>query len=104
MLGIQSSIIQKNAEEIHDFLHELLDLLDACAFNPTLPQKAINSRALVFSEVPRLVEVIEVLTQAVASYGNNTTDAVTKLECARLLERVNLLLNEILPANKANQV
>lgn len=104
MSGTQNTIIQKNAEEIHDFLGELQDLLDACIFTPTLPQKAINSRALVFSEVPRLIEAIEMLTQGVAVHALNKPDAATQLEAQRLLERVNLVLNEILPANKANQV
>ena len=104
MLGIQNTIIQKNAEEIHDFLSELQDLLDACQFHPTLPQKAINSRALVFSEIPRLIEAIEVLTQGMARIASHTTDANLQLEATRIIERVNLILNEILPANKARQI
>ena len=104
MSGTQNIIIQRNAEQIHDFLSELHDLLDACQLNPTLPQKAINSRALVFSEVPRLIEAIEMLTQGIAQYGAQTSDASTQLAAQRLLERVNMVLSEILPANKANQV
>lgn len=104
MSGTQNIIIQRNAEQIHDFLGELDDLLSACQFNPTLPQKAINSRALVFSEVPRLIEAIEMLTQGVAGYALNTGDAKSQLEAQRLLERVNMVLSEVLPASKANQV
>jgi hypothetical protein len=104
MLGTQNTILQKNAEEIHDFLSELQDLLDACQFHPTLPQKAINSRALVFSEIPRLMESIEVLTQGMAKIALNSTDASQQLEATRIVEKVNTILNEILPASKARQI
>ena len=87
------------AEQIHDYVDELEDLLESCIFRPTLPERAIKSRALVYSEIPKLAEAIETLTQALvaASYKLSGQD---KLSVIRSLEEVNMSLNELLPNRK----
>lgn len=93
----------KLAEDIHDYLDEVVDLLDTCSPRPTMPIQAINSRALVFSEIPRMVEAIEVLTQGIAQLAREV-EGSQKLDALRCLERANTVLNEVLPARQANQV
>lgn len=91
------------AESIHDYLDEVVDLLDTCSPRPSMPIQAINSRALVFSEVPRMIEAIEILTQGIAVLCKDM-EGHKKLDALRCLERANNVLNEVLPASKANQV
>lgn len=101
---MDTPIDAKLAENIHDYLDEIRDLIDTCEARPKFPIQAIQARSLILQELPKIIEAVEMLSQSLVKTLKTHPDAQAKLEGTRCLERTNYILTEELPRAKKDLV
>lgn len=97
---MDTPIEAKLAENIHDYLDEIRDLIETCEARPQFPLQAIQARSLILQELPRILESVEMLSQCLVKTLKTHQDAQAKLEAIRCLERINYTVIEEIPRSK----
>lgn len=101
---MDTPIEAKLAENIHDYLDEIRDLVENCEARLKFPHQAIESRSLILQELPRIIDSVEALTQTLVKTLKTHQDVQVRLDAIRCLEKIDFSFLEHVPRAKKDLI